>query len=269
MKTAWNIISVLAVANLLAVAGFVGWLKMTDRLSVDRARAVREVLTPTLAADAARSAEAKAAEEKAAKDREVAEKAARPALTAAEKLAARVEATELDQQRIERLKREVEDLQKVVSRDRGDLADQRERLTQDQKAFDEQVRQVAALASTEQFKKTLDILQSLKPAAAKAMLVEIIGGQVPASPVSAPVEPATPVVGANLPASIDPAPVTPSVKGDEGLRIAVEYLNAMEDRARTKVMAEFAKDSPVMAAQLLESLRKRGQFARADAGTTP
>ncbi|MFO0832841.1 MAG: hypothetical protein U0637_13495 [Phycisphaerales bacterium] len=267
MKTVWNIISVLAVANLLAVAGFLGWLRMTDRLSADRARAVRELLAPTIAADTATAEQKKAADVKALKEKEAAEKAARPPLTAAEKLAARVEATELDRQRLERLRREVEDLQNSVSRDRADVDAKRSQLTADQKAFDEQVKQVAALASTEQFKKTLDILQALKPAAAKAMLLEVIGPQAAAAgPTSA--EPApTAGVGANSTASIDQQPGARSAP--EGMRIAIEYLNAMEDRARAKVMTEFAKDSPALAAQLLESLRKRGQFARAEAGTNP
>lgn len=263
MKTVWNIIAVLAVANLIAIAGFVGWLRSTDRLNMDRARAVRAMLSNTLTQDAAAAAQKEAEEDQAAKDREAAAKAARPALTAAEKLAARVEATELDHQRIQRLKREVEDLQKTVTRERDELGAQRARLTADQQAFDEQVKQVAALASTEQFQKTLGILQSLKPAAAKSLLMEIMG---PAASSQAPVEP-QPAMGANTPASID-AP-TNNAANDDGLRIAVEYLNAMEDRARTKVMTEFAKDDPALAARLLESLRKRGQFARADAGTTP
>ncbi len=266
MKTVWNIIAVVAVANLLAVAGFFGWLKATNRLSADRARAVRNLLSPTIAQDAAAGEKRKADEAQAIKDREAAEKAARPPLTAAEKLAARVEATELDRQRLERLKREVEDLQKAVTRDRSEVDTQRTQLTADQKAFDEQVKQVAALASTEQFKKTLDILQSLKPAAAKSLLMEIIGPGV-AAPTPAQASTEAPV-GANMPATLEQASV-PKSAGESGARIAVEYLNAMDDRARTKVMTEFAKDSPALAAQLLESLRKRGQFARADAGTTP
>lgn len=269
MKTAWNIVAIVAVANLLAIAGLLGWLKATDRLSADRARELRRMLSSTITQDAAELEKKKAEDAQAVKEKEAADKAARPPLTAAEKLAARVEATELDRQRLERLKREVEDLQKSVSRDRTEVDGLRTQLTADQKAFDEQVKQVAALASTEQFKKTLDILQSLKPAAAKSLLMEVIGTTTPGP---SPDQAATPPpVGANTPASIDSASpgATAKSSAETGMRIAVEYLNAMDDRARTKVMTEFAKDSPPLAAQLLESLRKRGQFARADAGTTP
>ena len=266
MKTLWNIISVMAVANLVALGGIVGWLKLSDRLSVERLRAVREALSTTLTDDAAAAAVQVAALEQAQKDQEAAAKAARPPLTAAEKLAARVEATEHDRQRLDRLKREVQDLQAALARERAELDGRQTRLTADQKDFDEQVSQVGEIAGAEQFQKTLGLLQSLKPADASSLLLEIMSGR--AGPASGPAMPAGPEMGANASASIEPAGGE-SRRVNEGRTVVVEYLNAMDERARTKVMTEFAKSDPALAAQLLESLRKRGQFARVDAGTSP
>ena len=46
------------------------------------------------------------------------------------------------------------------------------------------------------------------------------------------------------------------------MQLAVRYLDAMDDKHRTKVMAELAKADPKLAADLLERIRKQGEFAR-------
>jgi hypothetical protein len=43
----------------------------------------------------------------------------------------------------------------------------------------------------------------------------------------------------------------------------VAYLNAMQERTRTKVLDEFIKSDPKVATDLLERLRTRGLIARA------
>ena len=48
MKTLWNVLAFMAVVNLLAMAGFVGWLWQSQRLSVDRLEQVRELLKLTI-----------------------------------------------------------------------------------------------------------------------------------------------------------------------------------------------------------------------------
>jgi hypothetical protein len=189
-------------------------------------------------------------------------------MTAAEKLAERIGASELDFQRIERLKREVQDLQNALLRERADLERDKALFENDRKVLLAQAQQSSGEAGDEQFKKTLGVLQSMKPAAAKAMLLEImsmIDGPVE-SPAPAMIAPA---LGANTPAELAQSALDTNAPTYPGMDSAVEYLNAMEERSRTKVMSEFAKDDPRLAAELLESLRRRGQFARVDAETAP
>src|SRR4051812_3877874 len=114
MKKAWTAITVISLANLLAMAGFVGWLVKSDRLDMDRMRHMRVVLAKTITQEKSEedAAKAKTAEDK--KALEVAKLAAKPPLTAAERLSARVEANEIDNQRAERLKREVQDMQRQL-----------------------------------------------------------------------------------------------------------------------------------------------------------
>ena len=57
MRTLWNIVSFLAIVHLLALIGFIGWLWSSDRLSVDRVHAVRDMLSVTVGDEAAAAAE--------------------------------------------------------------------------------------------------------------------------------------------------------------------------------------------------------------------
>ncbi len=223
MKTLLTAIAVLAVANLLAILGFAGWLVGTQRMDRERLGKFREILTETIPAQKAREAEEKAKVEATRKAEEQAKKDARPPLTASEQLSARVEATEIDRQRAERLRREIGDLQKSLMDREAQLSKERQELQRDKAAFEKMREEIAATESGEQFKKTLATLEGLKADQAKKTLMEIISG--------------------------DPAKGTDRV---------VSYLNSMEDRARTKVMAEFIKGDPKLAADLLERLRARG-----------
>lgn len=97
MKGILTGLCVLAIANLLAIGGLLGWLKFTDRLDADRVRRSARCsrISPT---------KAKAVEEaaKAEVDKKVAiEKAkhARPPLTAEQQLTVRLQASEAEQQR--------------------------------------------------------------------------------------------------------------------------------------------------------------------------
>jgi chromosome segregation ATPase len=249
---------IIAVANLLAIGGFVGWLVKTDRLDMDRVRDLRSRLAVTITQQKADEAEAarKVAEAQAAAA--AAAKAAKPPLTASEQLAARLEATELDKERLARLRREVESLQKRIADQTDQLARDRATLENDRKAFTEMTAKSLDTIGAEQFAKTLNVLSTLKPAAAKSVLTQMLAGATPdlsAGPqASAPSANGVPASGsAAAPASsANPAP--------EQVRKVVQYLDAMEDRVRTKVMNEFAKDDPAMASRLLSELRDKGKL---------
>src|SRR5262245_5159526 len=118
MKKLWNILSVISVANVVALGAFAGWLVKSDRLDMNRVRDARIALAKTITDEHAEELAAKAKADQDAKAAEAAKLAARPPLTAAERLAARVEATELDNQRAERLKREVLDMQRQLNEER-------------------------------------------------------------------------------------------------------------------------------------------------------
>lgn len=241
MKAILNAIIAISMANLLAIGGFVGWLLASDRIDMERVREIRMILSVTITDQRATDAAAKAKADADAVLADEAAKAAKPPLTAAEKLAARVEATDLDREKATRLRREVESLQQRLSMESVRLADAQSQLDADKKAFEETVAATNARIGDEQFQKSLGILASLKPAAAKSLLQQMITGDSSSTMTTN--------------ATIDS-------QEDARLTSAIAYLDAMEERPRSKIMAEFAKDDPALATRLLEKLRIRGLVAK-------
>jgi hypothetical protein len=253
MKKLWNILAVLAIANLLACIGFVAWLRMSDRLSIDRVRDLRERMSVTITAEKAKVLAAEAEKKSAEEQAKAEEKANRPPLNAEQQLATRVELSQLDQQRLQRLREEIEGLRRSLSQERRDLDERQAALDADKAAFAEQVRQFTASSGDEQFAKTLGVLSSLKPKEAKAMIEEMIAAG--AGPAAADANAAPDAQGTGGAAQ--------GVRGDRFTK-AARYLNAMDERARNRIMSEFAKGDPKLAVELLDAVRRQGEFASAN-----
>jgi hypothetical protein len=138
----------------------------------------------------------------------------------------RLQATEIDMLRIDRLRREVEDLQRKLIRDQQVLDAQSSQLKGDREQFEAMRARLREIEGEEQFRKAVVALETQKAADATQMLTELLDA-------------------------------------GESEQV-VSYLNAMDERARSRIFAEFVKDGkPDLAAQLLESLRKRGLEAAA------
>ncbi len=259
MKKLWNIFAVIAIANLLAMVGFVGWLRVTDRLNIDRVRELRQRMSVTISQYKATMAQddANKLSEEAMAAAEA--KASKLPLNAEQQLATRVELSQLDQQRLQRLREEIEALRRSLSQERIDLDQRQAVLEADRAAFAEQTRQFTADSGDEQFKKTLGVLQSLKAKEAKAMIEEMIAG-----PMSPAIEASATGEGANdAPIAQGRAVVPPMRRNLDKFTRAARYLNAMDERSRTRIMSEFAKGDPKMAVELLDAVRRQGEFAPA------
>lgn len=229
MKTIWTMLSVLAVANLLALVAFTGWLRSTGRIDVSRVRQVRQMFTETLAQQRTREDEAKVqaeAQEKAAAQKA---KESLPPIAAADALTLKLEQGKADQERLESLKREVQILRETLQRERNQLDADKAAFKKDQDEFERARHSVAQTEGNAQFKKALATLEGLKPDKAKTTLQQLIDAKQ--------------------------------------VEQVVSYLNAMQERTRTKVMDEFIKSDPKVATDLLERLRTRGLAARAPEST--
>ncbi len=225
MKAIWTMLSVLAVANLLALGAFVGWLKASDRIDIARVRQVRQMFNETLAQQKSREDEAQAKADADAKAAAEKAKEGQPPIGAADALSLKIEQGKADQERLESLKREVQILRETLQRERNQLEADKAAFKKEQDEFERARRAVVETEGNAQFKKALATLEGLKPDKAKTTLQQLIDSKQ--------------------------------------VEQVVAYMNAMQERTRTKVLDEFIKSDPKVATDLLERLRMRGIAARA------
>ncbi len=226
MKKVWIAILIMLFANTFAAAGFIGWLVISGRIDLHRLTRIREMLGETVEQEKARLAaqEAELQKKLAAEDDGIPDG---PPRNASELVAMRLEATAVDRQRIERLRREVEDLQRKLRRDQNMLDSQASDFNKQREAFRAMRARLDAIEGQEQFRKSVELVNSLKSSDSKALL---------------------------------------DVMLNEGKQEqVVSYLDALEDRTRSRIIAEFIKDGQEdLAANLLESIRLRGLEPVAD-----
>ncbi|MCW5775126.1 MAG: hypothetical protein KIS87_01595 [Phycisphaeraceae bacterium] len=234
MRTAWTILSVMAVAHLFALLGVAGWLWRSGRVDAATIERVRQVLRELPEERDARRAE---------RSQGVTEASLPVPASSADAIALRFQDDEAQRQRLERMRNEARTVAAMVAREMRMLDQRRAELDAEREAFESMRDRIVALEGDEQFRKALSVLAGLKPADAKAALMELIGGGGGG---------AAPING-----------------WGDGKSQAVAYLDAMPARTRSKVMAEFVADDPALAADLLERLRTHGIIARASGGTGP
>jgi len=259
VKTLWLALSVLAVANVLALLGVVGWLQTSNRLDGARLEQVRQLFSKTVKQTAEEAAQLKTAAQAEIKNLEEQSKAARPALTAEERLHARVEATEIDRQRAQRLSDENISLQRSLAEKLTQFEALKSQIAQAKQEFEQLTSKSRETVGAEQFKKTLGVLEALKPERAKAALKEIMlataQNTTDAPPQPRLASPKDGAISANTPTQLGATMTDPAAAGKAQV---VSYLNAMDEGIRAKVIQEFLKDDPKLAAELLEKLRVRG-----------
>lgn len=220
MKRIWMIFSTLAIANILAMGGLVAWLKISDRLNRDRFEAVKSIFKTTLAQEAQGIAAEKVAQETAKATAAAEAKAAVPPSTAAEIIADKQLTEEHGLHVLLRQQQELTNLRNALMNQLADLERREQELAAAKSAFELERQRIADTEGTAQFKAALATIESQKPKDAKAMLRALMD----------------------------------SAQTDQ----AVAYLARMDESKRSKVVAEFVKDDPQMAATLLEKLRTRG-----------
>lgn len=224
VRSLWLIISILAIAHVLAIGGFVGWLASTGRLDRDRVEKVRTILAQTIAAEkAATEADQKAREEaeRAASEGALPENGAR---TAAEMASLKLQVSEVDRQKIAEVKSQIDVLRLAMQNERSQLDRDRTAFEEERTAFEAMRTRLAEIEGAGQFKKAVATLEGMKAEDARTTLAEL-------------------------------------VQNGEKEQV-VAYLDAMDERLRTRVLTEFITqgDAP-LAAELLERIRTKGLAA--------
>ena len=225
MKTILRAIGILATLNLILVLGGVGWLVSSGRLDERRFTEVIETFKETAAERDAREAEA-AAEAEAAQT--AGDDLSEVPLTAEQQIDRKLRSSEADRQTIQRMRRDVEDLRRALQIERAQLDASRQAFLGEQEAFRLERERIMQTEGEEQFQAALLTLMSMRPKQAYSLVNETIENQA------------------------------------DGRMIATAYLDNLPPRNRSAILAEFEKNDPELAAELLERLRTRGVIARAD-----
>jgi len=223
MKTLWTMISTLAVANLLAILVFAGWLYGTDRINLARTEQIRVMLSQTVTAETAAAADAAAKVVVAAEETKKAEKAALPPESAAEALERQRADDDAREQTRVRRQRELEDLARQLIRDRDTLDEERTKFLAEKTSFDSVRVAANTRARDAQFQQALATLEAQKPKDAYTVMRAML-----------------------------------DAKADEDV---ITYLTAMDEGKRAKILTEFIKTDDKLAAGLLQQLRQHGVAA--------
>ena len=148
-KTLISLVSALAIANLLALIGAVGFLFGTGRLDADRVEQITEIIL----GEDEEEAEDVVLEIAQPKEKEQAQV----------KLARAREEGDLIRRLFERQERETRDRQRLVDAMMLDVTRRQEELAEEQELFDEQQRNLREERLQSGFRKELELLQTAKP----------------------------------------------------------------------------------------------------------
>ncbi len=220
MKKLIKALLVVAVLNLIAVLLGVGWVFASGRVDSQRVTEVVDMFSETTTARDQRikSEESEAAAELAEQDKDL----PKLAMNSEELNDVRLQLTQIDRARLERMQREINDLQNTLKRERALLASERTDFEEERSEFEAMRERLKEIEGSDQFNKSLTVLKNMRPRDAKEMLSVLI---------------------------------------DDGKREqVVSYLSALGGGITTEVLAEFIKaDEAELAAGLLESIRMRGR----------
>ena len=235
MRSLWTIISVMALANLLAMLGFVGWLGMSDRLSKDRFDRVRAVLAPTNAQEQADSAKAAVDAEEAAVQAKEDSRVGQMPMPADDRTSTLEELEAIANMRVARAEGEANRMRQALELSWEELKRERTKLDKERAAFEAMREQLAKTEGSEQFQKAVALYESIGADAAANLFRQILDDREKTQ--------------------------------DEKVRTVAAYLNAMKSRTAAQILKQFEASDPTMAAVLLESIRSLGVDAGRDSGT--
>ncbi|RMD66598.1 MAG: hypothetical protein D6824_00480 [Planctomycetota bacterium] len=219
IRSLWTILTTVALVNALALGGFVGWLISSHRLNTERLERVRAMLAETIEEEQARLAKEEQERQAAQLAAKQAEEQRKSPVAAVGRLQLAAEVSELVQENLERARKEQEALKRALAIERTALENERAKFLAEKNAFEAMRQQIKAAESDAQFKKTIRLYESIKPAQAKDMLLALLN------------------------------------QGNTTQVVA--YLNAMSPRAAANILKQL-KDDPALAADLLERLRSFG-----------
>jgi hypothetical protein len=203
MKTLWNLLSIIAVVNLLAVLGVGGWMVGTGRLDRERARAL--LTRPADPGEPPASIEA---------DPEL-------AIPTSVRIEAQDRVLRQEAAAIRRMRDEREQLDRALDSRRSELVAREEALTSARSQWEAATAGARAARTDEQFRKSVRLLEGVPPKQAKEWLLELVrGGQIDQA-----------VSYLDAMSAFKAASVLKAFKGEEETKVATDLLERVRRRA--------------------------------------
>ncbi len=222
MKTLWNLISIIAVVNLLAVLSTAGWLVASGRLDRERWLEVRELLAQRDGAPPAAEADAPAEEESG------------DVVATTARIDARQRLAQQTSMSLRRLLDEKDQLDRVLEERRQQLEASKAAFEAERKQWDEATAQLRSARTDEQFKKTVKLLESVPPKQAKEMILALVA--------ESKTDQAVGYIDAMSPYKA--SGVLKAFKGEDENKVATDLLERLRQRANGARSAGSASTPP-------------------------
>jgi hypothetical protein len=221
MKTAWSIVSFLAVVHLLALVMFMVWLWQSGRLSPERIQMLRETFAVTVAEADRRAAEVERLTEEERRRAEDDVRREKPPVPSAAQVRHLSQIEEIERRASRRLHDEKRILAEQVAAAVARLEARENAHDAERRRWNETIEREQARRTDEQFAKAVRQYESVPSRQGKNMLMALVI--------------------------------------DGRMDQAVAYLDAMNGRAAAKIIQEFrTPEETAMATELLERLRTFG-----------
>ena len=226
MKKLWNAVSVLAVANLLALLLFAGWLWLSGRVDADRISQIRALLAMTIEEAAEVEAELAALAEQEADAADARARRENPPLSSAAQVRQAKLIGDNTGQAVRRLQDETDQLLAQLNRREAQLTQREQEFEAGRARWLAGIEEERRRRADEQLRKTVKQYESAPPAIARQWILELVN--------------------------------------DGRKDQVVAYLDAMNARAASKILREFkTEEESALATELLEKLRTFGTAAEA------
>lgn len=173
MKRTWNIVSFLAIVNLLTILLLIAWMWQTERLTEERISSLRTWVMSPPGADVPAPMDSSVEEDIESQDAMI-------GLSSQQRLEWLEHWRMQSEQRLQSLVDEAERRSLEVQSRLTDLELQRQELAAREQAIDDLATSQAALQADEAFQRTVLLYQSARPSTAKAWLLALIDeGRLP------------------------------------------------------------------------------------------
>ncbi len=174
MKSLMKLITVLAIANLLAVAGFVGWLFASGRVNGDRLARIRDIFRPSIQEEIRLATEASQREESATRLAEDNARLRELPISSSEQIVAASRFTDRATLAMRALEEQQSRLQGDLLTREAAIKEREDALQRRQQEWERSIADDKVRQTDEQFRKAVRLLESAPPKQGREWILELV-----------------------------------------------------------------------------------------------